>query len=126
MLEARRSRRRDGLKLPAALPYELPARERPRPGVPYPVRRGSQLQARNQLIQRYRFMFRFSVSATALGGVVALLSVLGWVASGAMPPALPLGLIGTSLGGLLAYKVLVSTLAVLEGPYANGQGAPRC
>ena len=71
-----------------------------------------------RLLDRYSLMFRFSLAAAVLGALVAFLGVIASLNAGAMSGAVPLGLFFASLGGMLAYKVLTSTVRVLERPSA--------
>jgi hypothetical protein len=67
-----------------------------------------------RLLNRYRLMFRFSLTMVAIGAVVAAGGVLVWMVVGHPPAAVPWGLMTFSLGGLSAYKVVTSTVRVLS------------
>ena len=71
-----------------------------------------------RLLDRYSFMFRFSLAAAVLGALIAFVGVIVSLSAGALSGAVPLGLTFVSLGGMLAYKVLTSTVRVLERPSA--------
>ena len=77
-----------------------------------------ELARTRRLLDRYSLMFRFSLAAAVLGALVAFLGVIASLNAGAMSGAVPLGLFFVSLGGLLAYKILTSTVRVLEKPSA--------
>ena len=68
----------------------------------------------SRVLQRYRFMFRFSLVVVAASFLLLAVSVLAWM-YGDLPMLLPVSLVLIDLAGLTAYKVLTSTARILEG-----------
>jgi hypothetical protein len=71
-----------------------------------------------RLLARYRLMFRVSLSTLCLSIFVLAASLVAWMV-GPMPVSLPFALLMIELSGLCAYKVLTSTVRVLESDRAG-------
>ena len=72
-----------------------------------------------QLLARYRFMFRAAVAMAVVGSMAVVAGGLAWAVLGTGAGSVPWGLATVSLAGLCAYKVLLSTMSILEGREPN-------
>ena len=84
------------------------------------------LNERDSVLERYRIMFRASLAIACASVLLLLLSVPSPIQS-ATPLTLVLSLVLIDMAALTAYKVLTSTMRILdgetEGPPRSGDGA---
>jgi hypothetical protein len=62
-------------------------------------------------------MFRCALGMITFGVLLLVLSMAAW-AVGPMPPTLPTSLLAISLGGLTAYRFVLSTARILDAQEA--------
>jgi hypothetical protein len=72
-------------------------------------------------LKRYQMMFKTSIGSAVIGVVLTLAGLFAWI-GGPMPQFLPWSMMMISMGGLLGYKVVLSTSKILE---ANGEFSRR-
>jgi hypothetical protein len=64
-------------------------------------------------LQRYQLMFKTSIGGTSIGAVMSVIGLAAW-AVGPMPSYLPWSLVMVAWGGALGYRVVLSTVRLLE------------
>jgi hypothetical protein len=68
----------------------------------------------NKTLRNYQLMFRTALWSTAAAGLLVAIGVVVALKTPGIPMVLPFGLLMASMGGLLMYRVTVSTMHLLE------------
>jgi hypothetical protein len=68
----------------------------------------------NKRLRNYQLMFRTALWSTAAAGLLVAVGVVVALKTPGVPAFLPLSVLVASLGGLLMYRVTVSTMHLLE------------
>jgi len=74
---------------------------------------------RRNTLRRYQWMFKMALGIIALGVVVSLTGVVT-LPAGSNPAVIAWGMLLASLSALTAYKILLSTVRLLEADSTDG------